>query len=124
MKNCRAHLKAICVGPSLFLAQRAIEKGAWPASPSIDDLVNFAHKTDACRENRNNFMIMRDIRFRKVATLTVLEPFFADLIAADSKFPDLLRDTAKANRPWSRISSPRFRGIEPDRIATPTHAHD
>lgn len=59
-------------------------------------LVYFRHDADGFGKRHNNLLVVVDVVSRKGATLAVLEPFFADLVAADMEVPDVFRDAAEA----------------------------
>ncbi|HWG57579.1 MAG TPA: hypothetical protein VN661_00880, partial [Candidatus Acidoferrales bacterium] len=55
----------------------------------------FAHDADGFREGDDDFLVVVNVAGGKLAAFAVLEPFFADLIAADLESPDVFRDSFK-----------------------------
>jgi hypothetical protein len=66
--------------------------------PAGDDFVDFAHQADGFVERDDDFLVVINVVGGEFAAFAVLEPFFADLIAADLKFPDFLWHAAETLR--------------------------
>jgi hypothetical protein len=58
--------------------------------PPRNDFVDFAHQADGFGEGDDDLLVVVNVVGREFAAFAILEPFFADLIAADMKFPDFL----------------------------------
>lgn len=66
--------------------------------PAGDDGVNFGHDADGFGEGHDDFLVMVSVVVGEVAAFAVLEPLFADVVAADVKFPYVLRNTFEVLR--------------------------
>jgi len=49
----------------------------------FDDFVDLAHQSDGLGEGHDDLLVVGDVVLRERATLSVFEPFLADLVAAD-----------------------------------------
>jgi hypothetical protein len=56
----------------------------------VDDLVDLAHDADRLVQSDHDPVVVREVLGSERPTLTVLQPFLADLIAANVEVPDAL----------------------------------
>ena len=85
----------------------------------FDALVDFGHEADGFVEGHDDAMVMDKIVGGERSAFAVLEPFLADLVAADVEVPDLLRHAAKADGAGKigvRCALLRLNGVDPDGV--------
>ena len=70
----------------------------------IDDLVDLVHDADRLVQGDDDPLVVGDVLCGERATLTVLQPLLADLVAADVEVPDLLGHAAEADASASSSS--------------------
>src|SRR5438046_2248928 len=88
-----------------------------PATMLLDDCIDLAHQANGLAEGGDDLLIVDDVVLGQRATLAVLEPLLADLIAADFEVPYVFRDTTKADAPTrSGMAFLRRTAIQPDRV--------
>ena len=99
-----------------------------PAPVVFDDLIDLGHDADGLVQGDNDLLVMGDVLVRERATLPVLEPLVADLVAADFEVPDLLGYALETYRAGLRsavaIAGVGLARVEPDRIVRPSHSAD
>lgn len=75
--------------------------------PARDDVVDFFHNADGFGDGDDDFLVVVNVVRREFPFFAVLEPFFADLIAANVEFPNFLGDTFK-KLPAVDVDAARF----------------
>ena len=91
----------------------------------FDDLVDLCHEADGFGEGDDDLVVVGDVFVGQGAAFAVLEPFLADLIAADVEVPDGFGhalETAAA-RGLGHVFL-LGRGIDPDGVVRPANAGD
>ena len=58
--------------------------------PGGDQLIDLGHQADGFIQGDNDLLVVLGVVVRKRPAFAIFEPFLADLIAADMKFPHLL----------------------------------
>ena len=76
--------------------RRIADESTGPAAVLVDDFVDFGHQADGVGQGDDDFVVVGDVVRGEDPPFTVLEPFLADLVAADVEVPDLLGNAAKA----------------------------
>jgi hypothetical protein len=80
-----------------FLLLSSFE-GVRPAAVGVYHFVDLSHEADGFVQGNDNLVVMSDVISRKFSAFAVLEPLFADLVAADVELPDVFWHVAKALR--------------------------
>ena len=63
-----------------------------PAAVVVDGFVDLGHEADGFGQGDDDFVVVGDVVRGEDPPFAVLEPFLADLVAADVKVPYLLGD--------------------------------
>src|SRR6202008_5004870 len=82
---------------SANLFGRSYERGG-PAAMFVDDFVDLSHKADGFVQGNDDLLVEGDVILRERAAFAIFEPFLANLITADVKSPNCLRNASKATR--------------------------
>lgn len=57
--------------------------------PGGDQLVDLGHQADGLAQGDDDLLVVLDIVVRQLPAFAIFEPFFANLVTADVKFPNL-----------------------------------
>jgi len=66
-----------------------------PAAVRLNGLVYGVHQPDRLVQGDDDFLVVLDVGVVEGAALSVFEPLFADLVAADAEVPDVCRNAAE-----------------------------
>ncbi len=94
-----------------------------PAAVGFDDLVDLGHEADGFAEGDDDLVVVGDVFVGQGAAFAVLEPFLADLVAADVEVPDSFGDTAEADGACHGAAT-RAAGVNPDGVIGPADLDD
>ena len=89
---------------------------------AIDHLVDFAHDPDGFVQGDDDLLVVGDVVGRERATLAVLKPLVADLVAADVEVPDCFRDALRPIVPDRCVGPFCSSGDRPKTALLPHHA--
>jgi hypothetical protein len=67
----------------------------WPAAVGVNSGVNLGHELKGFLERKNHFLVMLQVVVGQCATPVGLQPFLANLITSNVKFPCLRRNVFK-----------------------------
>lgn len=56
--------------------------------PGGDEVIDSRHETDGLAQGDDDLLVVLDIVVRQLPAFAIFEPFFANLVTADVKFPD------------------------------------
>ena len=87
----------------------------------LNDLVDLPHQADSLLECNDNLLVVSDVVLGESAALAILEPFLANLVAADAEVPHDLRHAMEADGSGNGGPAllPRT-GVKPDSVVRPT----
>ena len=86
-------------GGLLFLRQ---PERSWPAAVGVNHIVDLGHEADGFGQGDDDFVVVDDVVRGEGPPFAVLEPFLADLVAAD-------KATSRSATPWSGPQCPAVR---------------
>ena len=89
----------------------------------FDDFINLFHQPSGFGEGDDDLVVVGDVLVGEGAAFAILEPFRADLVAADVEVPDVFRDAVETG---SARGGRRFlaAGVEPDGAVGPAGFED
>src|SRR5690606_28522188 len=65
-------------------------EGVWPTAVRVDHLVDLGHQADGFLQGDHDLVVVGNVVVAEGAAFAVLEPFLADLVAADVEVPYVL----------------------------------
>jgi len=81
-----------------------------PAAVFFDHAVNLGHEADGFVDGNDDALVVIDVFVSQRAAATILQPFLANLVAANVEVPDVLGHAAEADVPcvtaWPLFAAP------------------